>query len=216
MCDMRIAIALVFLSTTAYAEGNELTYGGGFRALHSSSANAVTEDSLAGGQLTYARALDLPLIPDVALWAEAGFGWGGTDGTMFQTLSTDVSSLSFTVGGRARYELHRLAAASAHIDLGTARAAFSLRDDAGHTASDHGWGAVTSVGAALDLFAIRSKRFALGLRIDLGYVYASGIDLVATPESSSDGTLQLPMTAAGLGSLDLSGSTFCASLVSQF
>lgn len=213
---MRIAIALLFISTTAYAERHELSYGGGFRTLHSASANAVTEDSLGGGQLGYAHALDLSLLPNVALWAEANFGWGITDGTMFQTLSTDVSSISFTAGGRARYELHRLAVASAHIDLGTARAAFSLRDDAGHTASDHGWGAVTSVGAALDLFAIRSKRFALGLRVDFGYVYASGIDLVATPESSSDGTLQLQMTAAGLGSLDLSGSTFGVSAVSQF
>jgi hypothetical protein len=213
---MRIALALLLVSSTAYAERNELSYGGGFRALHSSSANAVTEDSLAGGQLGYARSLDLPILPDVQLWAEAGFGWGGTDGMMFQTLSTEVSSINFTAGGRARYELHRLAVASAHIDLGTARAAFSLRDDAGHTASDHGWGALTNVGAALDLFAIRSKRFALGLRVDFGYVYASGIDLVATPESSSDGTLQLQMTAAGLGSLDLSGATFNAGLVSTF
>ena len=213
---MRIAIALVLLSSTAYAERNELSYGGGFRALHSSSANAVTEDSLTGGQLGYAHALDLSLLPDLELWAQAGFGWGGTDGTMFQTLSTDVSTINFTAGGRARYELHRLAIASAHIDLGTARAAFSLRDGAGHTASDHGWGAITSVGAALDLFAIRRKRFALGVRVDLGYVYASGIDLVATPESSSDGTLQLEMTAAGLGSLDLSGPTFNAALVSTF
>lgn len=213
---MRIAIALLLLSSTAYAERNEVSYGGGFRTLHSSSANAVTDDSLGGGQLAYAHALDIPIFPDIELWAEAGFGWAGTEGTMFRTLSTDVSTLSFTAGGRARYELHRLAVANAHIDLGTARAAFALRDDAGHTASDHGWGAVTSVGAALDLFAIRSKRFALGLRVDFGYVYASGIDLVATPESSSDGTLQLQMTAAGLGSLDLSGSTFSLSAVSTF
>ena len=213
---MRIAIALLLVSSTAYAERNEVTYGGGFRTLHSSSANAVTEESLAGGQLGYARALDLPILPDIQLWAEAGFGWGGTDGMMFQTLSTEVSSINFTAGGRARYELHRLVVANAHIDLGTARAAFSLRDDAGHTASDHGWGAITNVGAALDLFAIRNKRFALGLRVDFGYVYASGIDLVATPESSSDGTLQLQMTAAGLGSLDLSGATFNAGLVSTF
>lgn len=213
---MRIAIALLLFSTTAYAESHEVSYGGGIRALHSSSANAVTEDGMGGGHLSYAHVLELPILPDVALWAEAGFDWGGTDGTMFQTLSTEVSAISFTAGGRARYELHRLAAASAHIDLGTARAAFSLRDDAGHTASDHGWGAVTTVGGALDLFAIRSKRFALGIRLDVGYVYASGIDLVATPESSSDGTLQLQMTAAGLGSLDLSGPTFYGSLVSQF
>jgi hypothetical protein len=213
---MRIAIALLFISTTAYAEGHEVSYGGGFRALHKPSANAVTNDSLGGGVLGYAHALDVEPMPGLAVWAEAGMGWGGTNGTMFQTLSTDVSTISFTAGGRARYELHRLAAVSAHLDLGTARAAFSLRDDAGHTASDHGWGAVTNVGAALDLFAIRNRRFALGLRVDLGYVAASGIDLVATPESSSDGTLQLQMTAAGLGTLDLSGSTFGVSLVSEF
>ncbi len=213
---MRIAIALLFLSTTAYADHHEVMYGGGLRSLHKPSANAVTSDSLDGTFLGYAHALDIEPMPGLGVWAEAGMGWGGTEGMMFQTLTTEVSTMAFTAGGRARYQLHRLAAVSARLDVGTARAAFSLRDDAGHTASDHGWGAVTSVGAALDLFALRNKRFAIGLRVDVGYVAASGISLVATPESSSDGTLQLQMTAAGLGTLDLSGSTFGVSLVSQF
>jgi hypothetical protein len=44
----------------------------------------------------------------------------------------------------------------------------------------------------------------------------SSIDMTAKPESESNGTLHLEMTAAGLGSLNLSGSTFSASIVSQF
>ena len=213
---MRIALALLLFSPTAYAERHEISAGGGFRTLKTSSANAVTDESLGGGQYGYAHVIDLDVMPDVSLWAQAGLGWGTTEGTMFQTLTTDVSMFAFTAGARARYELHRLAVVSARLDVGTQRAAFSLRDGNGHTASDAGWGAVTSAGGSLDLFAIRLRKFALGIRFDLGYVAASGIDLVATPESGSEGTLKLEMTAAGLGTLDLSGATFGCSVVSQF
>jgi hypothetical protein len=213
---MRIVLALLLFSSTAYAERHEISVGGGMRALHTPSANAVTDESLGGGQYGYAHILDLDVMPDLSLWAHAGMEWGTTEGTMFQTLTTEVSMVGFTAGARARYDLHRLAVVSARLDLGTQRAAFSLRDGNGHTASDAGWGAVTSVGGSLDLFAIRMRKFALGVRFDLGYVAASGINLVATPESGSEGTLKLQMTAAGLGTLDLSGATFGCSVVSRF
>lgn len=213
---MRIVLALLLVSSTAYAERHEVSIGGGMRALHTSSANAVTDDSLGGGQYGYAHILDLDIMPNLSLWAQAGMGWGATEGTMFQTLTTDVSMINFTAGARARYELHRLAVVSARVDIGMQRASLSLRDGSGHTASDAGWGALTSVGGSLDLFAIRLRKFALGIRFDLGYVAASGIDLVATPESGNEDTLKLQMTAAGLGTLDLSGATFGCSVVSQF
>ena len=57
------AIVLLLVCSTAYA-GTELSVGSSDRALRSSSADAVTGDSLTGGQLGLAHQLhiDLPGI----------------------------------------------------------------------------------------------------------------------------------------------------------
>jgi hypothetical protein len=204
------------MASAAYAGNNEVSLSESRRALHTASANAVTGEPMIGGAFGYARRIDLPAPPRLTLWATGNFGWGVTDGEMFQTMTTDVNTIMLSVGGRARYQLHRLAVATARLDLGAARASLTLQDTAGHSASDHGWGAMSQAGLGLDLYAVSKPKFTLGLRIEFGYVASGSIPLTAKPQSASDDTLQLQMTAAGLGSLDLSGSTFAASVVSQF
>ena len=214
---MRALLALGLLtSTAAYAGNHELELGTEVRALRSPSANALTADSLGGGTLGYAHALAIDTIPDLGLWATATYGWASVTGTMFQKLSTELDTLSLTVGARGRYSLRRWAVAQAALDLGTARAAVAIRDDADHSASDHGWGGTVKVAAGLEIFAVATHRFSLGVRMDFGYVAASRIGLTATPDSRNDGTLQLEMSAASLGRLDLSGPTFAMSVLSQF
>lgn len=213
---MRIAIGLLLLASTAHAGNNELTFGSNNRALKTSSANAVTEDSLVGGALTYGRDLGLAIFPRLELWAQGSFSWGVAEGTMFRTLSTELDTLGLTLGARARYRLHDRLDASARLDIGSTRAALAIRDDAGHTASDQGWGAMTTTAVALDCYAFRGDRFALALRFELGITATSSIPLTATPESSREGTLQLEMTAASLGELNLSGASFAAAIAGQF
>ena len=213
---LRTTLALLVLSSVAYAGNNELSISESRRALHTDSANAVTSDGLVGGALAYARRVDLPMIPRLTVWGTANFGWGGTSGEMFQTMHTDVSTLMLSVGGRAHYKLHRLVVATGRLDLGSARAALTLQDDAGHSATDHGWAPMTQAALGLDLYAYNKPSFSLGLRFELGYVATGSVDMTAKPDSGSNGTLQLQMTAAGLGGLNLSGSTFAASVVSQF
>jgi hypothetical protein len=216
---LRTTFALLLVSalaSAAHAGNNELSITETARSLHTTSANAVTEDGLIGGELGYARRIDIPIAPDLTLWARANFGWGVTEGEMFQTMTTNVDTLSLTVGGRARYELHRRVFATGHLDVGSTRAALTLEDENGHSARDSGWGPLTQFGLGLDLYAINRPQFSLGLRLELGYVAMSGIDMTAEPASESNETLHLQMTAAGLGSLNLSGSTFAASIVSQF
>lgn len=215
---MRAILAMLVLTSAAGAEpAHVITYGGTVRALRTDSANALTEDSLAGGQLGYEHALGRSLLPDLSLWATGTFGWGFADGTMFQTLTTDISTFTFAVGGRADYPLFHWLHGTASLDLGTSRAAVGLRDDMGHTAADSGWGVVTQGKLGLEILLARERsRFKLGLRFELGYVATSPIALTATPESGSDGTLQLDMDAASLGSLNLSGKVFAASLSGQF
>ncbi len=214
---MRTAIVLLLLTATAYADDNELTIGSSTRALRTSSANALTEDSLTGGALAYARRLDLQLVPGLELWAQATFAWGGADGTMFQTVTTELDTMAFTAGGGVRYPLwRRVVAATGRLEIGTARAAVELRDGSGHSATDQGWGAITSATAGLELYAVRKPQFGFGVRFELGAVATSSISLTATPADDGGKTLELDMMAASLGSLNLSGPVFAAALVGQF
>jgi hypothetical protein len=213
---MRIAIGLLLLASTAHAGNNELTLGSNNRALKTSSANAVTDDSLIGGSLTYGRDLGLAIFPRLELWAQATFAWGSAEGMMFQTLSTELDTLGLMLGARARYQLHRRLDATARLDIGSTRAALAIRDSAGHTASDQGWGAITTTALGLDCYAYRGERFALAVRFELGLTATSSIPLTATPESNGEGTLQLEMTAASLGDLNLSGPAFAAAIAGQF
>jgi hypothetical protein len=212
-------ILLAIAASAAHADPNpnpnELWLGGGSRALRTPSANALTAENLVGASLGVARDLGLAVSPDLALWAEAGMTTGSARGTMFQTIDTRLDALGFTAGLRVRYALHRLIAASARVELGAQRARVELDDRAGAPVSDQAWGTMASACAALDLFAVSRPPFGFGVRAELGYVMAQAIEL--TPRGASgDDTLQLPMTEASLGSLDLSGPTFTVSLVGQF
>jgi hypothetical protein len=212
-------IALLWLTVSAapaHAESNrhELWIGGSARALRSSSANALTDRNLGGASLGVARDLGISLVPGGGIWLEAGMTTGTADGTMFQTLLTELATLEFTGGLRARYPLHRLIIASARVDLGAQRVRLDV-SGAGTTASDHSWGPIASAGAALDLFAKASAPFGFGLRLELGYVVAPGLSLTPHRELPDD-MLTLPMTDFSLGKLDLGGPTFAASFVGQF
>ncbi len=210
---MRLAIVLVLLcGSAAHADTNndELSTGGTVRALHAPSANAVTGDSLGGPMFGYARDLGLSTVPGLAVWADTQLAVGSAKGTLFQTMSTELSTESILVGVRARYALHRLIAATARLDLGAQHANLDLAN-----ASDDGWGAVTSVAVGLDLFAIDRAPFGFGVRLEYGYVLAQGIALAPRAERSGD-TSMLPTQVFSLGKLDLTGKMFALAFVGQF
>jgi hypothetical protein len=226
-----LAIFLTTVLTTVTATGigtgaaradtnrDELWIGGGARALRSPSANALTDANLSGTSFGFGRDLGrdlgLAVLPGLAVWADGGLTTGSADGTMFQTLSTEISTIGLTGGLRARYQLHRLIAASAHVALGAQRARLAISDHAGTSASDHGWGSMAQASAALDLFAVAHPPFGIGLRAEFGYAMAQAISLTPRRDTSGD-VLMLPMDEAALGSLDLSGPTFAVSVVGQF
>ncbi|MBA3821594.1 MAG: hypothetical protein H0X17_22110 [Deltaproteobacteria bacterium] len=215
-----VFVVLLITATAAPAHAdpaNELTGGSFDRALRSASANALTEDNLHGATLAYARRLPLAPLPGLQLWGTANLGWGVTEGTMFQTLTTEVDTAQYTFGARARYALFRdHVVATARLDLGTQRSAVVLRDEAGHSAADASWGAVGIGALGVDLLAVTHRRFSLGVRAELGYVAASAVELTARAESPADDTLELDRMAASLGHLDLGGRYFAVTVVSQF
>ncbi|MGN6106452.1 MAG: hypothetical protein ACTHU0_15205 [Kofleriaceae bacterium] len=195
---------------------NELSIGSYSRALRSSSANALTEDSLGGGTLAYARRLAFAPLPRLALWASGTFAWGGADGQMFQTLSTELDTVAFTAGARARYAVHPRLAAHARLELGTLRAGLELRDPMGRTASDARWGAAGTAALGVELFPIAHPSVSLGIQLELGYAATSGIALTPSANRADDGTLRLPVERASLGELDLGGPFFGASVIGLF
>jgi len=213
---MRALLVLMLVASTAAAEpANEVWLGSYTRAMHASSANAVTKDSLGGGTLGYARSLDLvDLMPGLHTWATGGFAWGSADGTMFSTLTTELDTLAFTFGGRARYDVWRHLAVGGRIDLGMQRAALELTEGDRHL-SDSGWGMTSTAAASLDLLLIASRSFKLGARFELGYTLTSAIAL-APAEANDESTIMLSSSQASLGHLDLGGKFFSFTVMSQF
>jgi len=218
---MKTMIIATLLASTAFAAADNkdthtIAAGSATRALRSNSANALTEDSLVIGGMTYGYKLPVEVIPHLAVWAEAGFGVGNTTGEMFQTLTTSIDSLELFAGGRARYELHSRLVVSGRLSLGTARQAVAIEDTMGHRASDRGWGGTTTVAGALDFLPVDNEYLGLGLRFEVGYTMASAINLIATPERADDGTIKLPMADAALGDLDMSGPSIGFQILGRF
>jgi hypothetical protein len=213
---MRALVCLALLTGTAAAAPNELTFGSNVRALP--NADPVTPDSLAGGGLGIGRRIDAFVLPHhLELWVDAGILWSGASGQLFQTLKTDLFDMTITAGGHLRYHPFRALAVSGALAVGYEHASLSIEDTMGHTASDTAWGAVARASIQADLMVVDMHRFALGFRAELGYLKASGIELIPREGRSGDAdTLYLPMQEASLGHLDLSGPYFNLGLFSQF
>lgn len=207
------AFALLLVCSTAYA-GNELSVGSSDRALRSSSADAVTGDSLAGGQLGLAHQLHVDL-PGVTVSATMGLWWGSAKGTLFD-LATDLGQSAYLVGGRARYAVVPHIAASAGVQVGLAHTSLALTDAMDRKVADSAWGGIAEGALGVDLLAIDTPRFSLGIRIELGYVAAAAVTLAGKQARPDDGTLHLQMTQASLGQLDLSGPYAGVSVMSAF
>ena len=209
---------LLLVPAIAHADPNdEIAYGGWIRTLHAPSANAVTDDSLTGPTLGYARELlhDV-VVPKLSLWLTGNFTAGDVDGAMFQVMTTKVEYFQWTAGARARYSMFRGdVVAGARLEAGTARTSLAI-DNAGQTYSDHGWGAVVTGALSLDLVPYSGRKFAIGVRSELGFATASAIELTPRAHTPEDGTIELPMTRSSLGHLDLGGTTLAFTVFAAF
>jgi len=215
---MRALLILLLLTSTASADTNhEAFVGSHIRALRSSSANALTDDSIAGPVFGYGYRLPFDIMPKLDLWGTGMVAIGFVDGQMFQTLETHTSSVQMTAGVRARYSLWRqYVVANARLDLGAQRAAVSLEDMAGHTARDTGWGAISTAAVGLEVTPLALRSVAIGFRAELGYVATQGIGLTAKSKGAPEDTIELDRMAASLGHLDIGGRYFSFTLMTRF
>lgn len=210
-----VAVLVLATAGTAAADAhNEVMIGSFTRAMRASSANAVTESSLGGGVVGYAREVDLELMPKLQTWATASFAWGGADGRMFSTLTTELTTQTFAFGGRARYTLLRPIAVGARVDLGPSRAGLTITEG-DRTLHDSSWGVAATTAVAVELLPFSFPAFKLGFRAELGYTLTSKLDL-APAEANDSSMIQLEMSQASLGHLDVGGKFFSLTVMSQF
>jgi hypothetical protein len=215
---MRALLITLCLTTAAHAEvQHEAFVGSHIRALRTSSANALTEDSLVGPVFGYAYRLPLEVTPKLDLWGTGMFTIGFADGEMFQTLDTHTSSLQMSGGVRARYALWReVVFANARLDLGAQRIGVALEDADDHVARDSGWGATSTAALGLEVNPLALRSFSLGFRVELGYVATQAIGLTAKSNGAPEDTIELDRMAASLGHLDLGGRYFSFTVTSRF
>ncbi|MDQ3339918.1 MAG: hypothetical protein M4D80_32565 [Myxococcota bacterium] len=213
-----MVILIILITSTASADVNhEAFLGSHIRALRSSSANALTDDSIAGPVFGYAYRLPLDTTPKLELWGTGMFTLGFVDGQMFQTLTTHTTSLQMSAGVRARYSLFRqFVVANARLDLGAQRATVSLEDMEGHDARDAGWGAVSTAALGLEINPLSLRSVSVGFRAELGYVAAQGIGLTAKSKGAPEDTIELDRMAASIGHLDIGGRYFSFTLQARF
>jgi hypothetical protein len=211
------ALAILLLTTSAAAEVRHEVHVGTFiRALHASSANALTEDSLLGPDFGYAYRLPID-TGKLQLWGSASMVFGNVSGEMFQTLDTEVRMGQLTAGVRARYPLWRnIVLANARLEAGAQRLGLFLEDGMDHTAQDTGWGAVSTAALGLELQAVAMRSWGISLRFELGYTATQAIDLDARGGGPPEGTLELERTAASIGHLDLGGKFFQWTITTRF
>ena len=212
---MRALLITILLVSPASAGNNEVTLGNSIRTLKSPSANALTADSLVTGRLAYARDLDLSLAPKLRLLVEGALTFGGVEGTMFQTVTTDVTTVGFLAGARAEYAIYPRVIASARLDIGPGYAGLTLTQD-GHSASDSRWSGIVDAALGVDALVTQSRRFAFGLRFELGYAIQHVPALTPTRDGGDASAIKLEMMGASLGHLDLDGPWFGFSMISQF
>src|SRR5690348_1976753 len=100
-----LAISVIVLATTAglaSADHHEVLVGWQDRSMRAPSADAVTGDNLGGAQLGYAHVLPIETVPGLELWLGGGMELGAAEGEMFQTLSSELSTVAFVATARAR------------------------------------------------------------------------------------------------------------------
>jgi hypothetical protein len=213
---MRALAILCMTAGIAHAGSNEISFIETARGLPSSSAQALTDKSMTGGGPAYARRLGTVADQsDLELWVGGGLEGGTSSGTLFQSMSTDIDTVSVFGFARVRYPLVSSVAASARVGLGSSRVAVDLHDGAGHTLSDSGWSALAAGAAGLEFSVRPATRMAFGLRVELGYTRVTGA-AIAPASDSSGGTLRLQMSQNSFGHLDLSGPFLSFSLITSF
>jgi opacity protein-like surface antigen len=208
----------------AHARDWDLAGGSATTIIRSSSFDATSDSDLfTAGDLALAVSVVEGLPGIDALWAEARFSSGTTSAVDFGLYEAGLDLTTWQLGVRATRDLLPRVRLFAHADLGASHGTLTISKLAGPAVlrgSDTA--AIVAGGVGVDLAAFRAGAgspvagFALGLRLELGYVAAADLDFAAQPVGSDDDAPRLDVVAAPLGALDTGGAVLRVGLFGRW
>ncbi len=219
-------LGVVLAQAPAHAERFDLSIGSTVRYARSASVDALSaDDAHSFFSLIGAVRLDRPLIPGFDLFLEGTFETGSIEGTSLRRIDSSTGITGAMVGGRVQRSLPRRITGFARVGFGMSKMSLSLTDRLGGAATlrDSAYVGTTYVAAGLEFLPIRRRdaggavRFAMGLRVEVGYLASTSAEMYANPENDGDDSaLRIPTAPASLGTLDASGRTYRVGLVGRF
>lgn len=216
-----LSILLVTSSMTATTAAHaddaiySLSIGSHTRWFGDTSAASLGGDSLAGPRIVLGRSLS----PQPRRRFTVGYGvfvrydYGTASGTMFGTLTSELSQHAWSAGARIETPLVLGVRGYGEAALGVTRSALAVRtSNREMPVDDHGWEPLASATVGLDAPLIRQRGFRLGVALDVGYTWVKAVPLRALPSDRPDPQLAIPTDFTALGSLDTRGPALAVGL----
>lgn len=205
----------------AHADRFELSLGTTIHSAQSASVHALHDGGSAGFSLSGAMGVMQAAGLDIAI--DAALETDSASGTTFQRMDTETSATLILVGARARRPVTGSLIAHGRAALGMGRVSVDMSDPYGAwPMRDSGYAGSAYVGAGLDFLPLRppirggNRPLSLGIRLEVGYLLMTPVELTTEPDDSGDNTLAIPVAGASLGDLDLSAITTRLAVVGRF
>jgi hypothetical protein len=210
--------AALLAAPAARADRYEVSAHSGVRWMTAESLDALAaEDGHGQAGVVASVGLDAVRPLGMTLFVDAIYDYAAVEGTTFGRVQSSLSVHSMMLGARLERPLWRAVSGWGRVSLGYATGSLSLTDaftSSARATSDRAHGAVSTVGAGVDVAVARAERRALGVRLGFDYTRATSLAFKAAPEDG--GALAIPVLSASLGELDLSGWSYQLGLYGRF
>lgn len=193
--------------------GWTIEMGSATRWMRDRSAGAITTEPLSSFVLSAERRIttfELPHGLALDLGIEATWANGAANGTIFQTLTTDLGDNEWLGGVHASARVWHTLGVSARAAAGVTRTDLAIapeQDPAMKSVDDHGWGRIATATIGADFQPVHTRAFALGVGMELGWVATSAVTMHAYPSDRPDPDLSIETAFASIGHVDLGGWT---------
>ncbi len=219
--NITICVAvLLFGASTAAADRFELGFASGTRWMGSESVDTLSaEDSHSIAGVGGGVRLDGLRPFGFDIYVGGDYLHQSLSGTTFQRIESDMSMHAFRATARAERWLANRVAGFARFSMGYTTATLGLTDSlstAARSTRDRAHAASTTFGLGGDVIVLRNPSFKLALRTEIEYDKTSILHFDAEPDSGEGDVLTIPITAASLGDVDVSGVGIRIGLVGRF
>jgi hypothetical protein len=221
-----VAAALCWFANSAAADRYELSLGSSTRYMHSSSVDVLSGDDSAGVfSMAVGFKLDQPRFQSLDVLVDVTYEGGTATGTTFQRMHSETSMHSGLLGARLRWNVSERGSFYGRGALALTRVRLDLIDAFadGPQVGDRGWSGGAYLGGGIEVLPIRTmrdqrERFALGLRLEGGYLATSAVEMRAVPRGQDvmDGAIHIPTEFTSLGDLDISAVSLRFAIVGRF